>query len=417
MEEQGLAFFESDLHQALNHLDDPCFLRESRLVSLLGLQGDDPEVALRALLEQAIEALKPPPSTALHARRARYHEILLQRYIRRQTQRSVAETLSITPRYLRREQMAAVRALAKYLILRYDLARDRSPGVANDLYGSKVTDLEINREVLWLAESLRGQASDVDSVISEAVELVRDLAQQHGVQCAWSQTGPLPPVCIPRTVLKQVVLNLLTAVMQELPSGGRVDMSGQAGADHAMIRLAAVGESACAWRVAGALDGAIALSRQLAGVFGSDLSLSRSEEMLAIHLTLPYAGRQALVLAVEDNVDTLELWQRYTERTCFRLVAVTNARQAIADAIRLRPDLIVLDIMLPDIDGWELLRGFRTEPATADIPVIVCTVLPQRELALSLGAKDFIPKPATGEVFRAALERQIAAAEPPRSPR
>jgi CheY-like chemotaxis protein len=127
-------------------------------------------------------------------------------------------------------------------------------------------------------------------------------------------------------------------------------------------------------------------------------------------VVLPCAGRQVLVLAIEDNLDTIQLWRRYTQKTRFSLVAETDPEQAIASAARLHPDLIVLDIMLPGIDGWDLLKRLRADPATASIPVIVCTVLPQKELAFSLGARDFIPKPTTGEEFRAALERQISAA-------
>ncbi len=58
-----------------------------------------------------------------------------------------------------------------------------------------------------------------------------------------------------------------------------------------------------------------------------------------------------------------------------------------------------------------MLRQFRRHVATATIPIIVCTVLPQRQLALSLGAADFVQKPVTGPDFRAALERQTAAVE------
>jgi len=412
MEEQWIPHLEEALRQALNSFNDLSVLAESGLIVLLGLQGaEDPVAALRVALRQAIDALKPASDTVLYARTARYHEILLQRYVLGCTQRSVAESLSITPRYLRREQAAAIRALAGYLLLRYDLVRDRSARISKVQRGA-ATDPEINREMLWLAESLRGQTSDLGPVISEAMELVQDLAQRHGVQCAWSQSGLFPPVCVPRTVLKQIILNLLAAVIHELPRGGRVEVASQASADQVTITLTALGESGRTWHLTSSLDDPAAVSRQLIRVFKGDLRLSAVGDVLMVHVLLPCAGRQVLVLAVEDNLDTLQLWQRYTERTCFALVAVTNANQAVADASRLRPDLIVLDIMLPDIDGWELLHALRSEPATASIPVIVCTVLPQRELALSLGAQDFIPKPATGDEFRAVLERQISAAKP-----
>jgi CheY-like chemotaxis protein len=128
---------------------------------------------------------------------------------------------------------------------------------------------------------------------------------------------------------------------------------------------------------------------------------------------LPLAGRRVIVLAIEDNTDTLQLWRRYLQGTLFTLVEETDPQQALIRAAALHPDLIILDVMLPNIDGWTLLRRLRSDPSTASTPIVVCTVLPQKELALSLGASDFIQKPATGREFRAVLDRQTVAAARP----
>jgi len=410
MEEQRGLPFEEELRQALRHLDDPCFLRQSKLVALLGLEDeDDPAAALRSALEQAIEAFKPISDTGSCLRKGRHYEILWQRYVRRLPQKAVAQTLAITPRYLRREQAAAIRALAGYLALRYDL-REQMQGLFPGVHTKMVEESAIHQEMLWLADSFRGQTCEVNSVLSAAVDLVQDLARQHAVRCMWQGNLSLPPVRVPGIVLKQVILNLLMAVIHQLSPGGRVDMAGQASAEEVILTLSVTGEGCAAWLKAPSFEGPLAVTRQLLGVFKGDLSLSYTSDMLVIRVVLPCAGRQVLVLAIEDNLDTIQLWRRYTQKTRFSLVAETDPEQAIASAARLHPDLIVLDIMLPGIDGWDLLKRLRADPATASIPVIVCTVLPQKELAFSLGARDFIPKPTTGEEFRAALERQISAA-------
>jgi len=110
------------------------------------------------------------------------------------------------------------------------------------------------------------------------------------------------------------------------------------------------------------------------------------------------------VLAIEDNTDTLRLWQRYVQRTRFNLVTESDARRAVERAVALQPDIIVLDVMLEASDGWEVLSRLRGHQETEGIPVVICTVLPQRDLALSLGASGFIQKPSTGREFRAVLE-------------
>lgn len=412
MEEQGAFHWEDELRRALSHLNDPCYLRESKLVALLGLQdADDPAAALRAALEQAIEALKPISDTSPCTRKGRHYEILLRRYVQRQTQRAVAQSLAITPRYLRREQAVAIRGLAQYLALRYDL-HEREAGGIPKMHQGIAKELGIRHEMLWLADSLRGQTCEVDPVLSAAVELVRDLARQRSVRCQWKGDPSLPSVRVPGTVLKQIALNLLMAVIHQLPPGGQVEIAAQANAEQVIITLSAIGTQGYPWLKTPSFETPITISRQLARVFKGDLCLSCTDEILIVRVLLPCAGRQILVLAIEDNLDTIQLWRRYTQRTCFALVTETDPEQAVASASRLQPDLIVLDIMLPGIDGWELLRRLRADPATADIPVIVCTVLPQKELAFSLGAQDFIPKPATGEEFRAALERQTSAVVP-----
>lgn len=70
-----------------------------------------------------------------------------------------------------------------------------------------------------------------------------------------------------------------------------------------------------------------------------------------------------------------------------------------------KPDAIILDVMLPSADGYEALQTLRSDPITASIPVVVCTVLKQRDLALALGATDFLAKPATQGALLAALAR------------
>ena len=71
------------------------------------------------------------------------------------------------------------------------------------------------------------------------------------------------------------------------------------------------------------------------------------------------------------------------------------------------PDIILLDVLLQNIDGWELLGRFRAHPHLGERPVIVCTILPQRDLALILGAAGFLSKPFSQRQLLAALDAQV----------
>jgi Amt family ammonium transporter len=77
-----------------------------------------------------------------------------------------------------------------------------------------------------------------------------------------------------------------------------------------------------------------------------------------------------------------------------------EARQWLAE---MRPTIIMLDVMMPREDGWEVLMALKAEATTRDIPIIVCSVLTEPQLATTLGAAAYLPKPVTQEALLQAL--------------
>jgi CheY-like chemotaxis protein len=122
---------------------------------------------------------------------------------------------------------------------------------------------------------------------------------------------------------------------------------------------------------------------------------------------LPVAERTP-VLVIDDNADTLRLLERYLANSRYRCVGLSDPQDVFLMVGRSRPGIIVLDVMLPGIDGWELLGRLREHPETQDVPVVVCTILSQEQLARTLGATDFLRKPITRDAFLATLGRQVA---------
>jgi CheY-like chemotaxis protein len=78
----------------------------------------------------------------------------------------------------------------------------------------------------------------------------------------------------------------------------------------------------------------------------------------------------------------------------------------VALAEEITPRAIVLDVMLPGIDGWELVGRLREHPRTRDVPIVICTILPQEQLAMALGAAAFLRKPVAREVLLEVLDQQ-----------
>lgn len=100
-----------------------------------------------------------------------------------------------------------------------------------------------------------------------------------------------------------------------------------------------------------------------------------------------------LILVVEDNPSTAEMLTLYLVRGGYRVARAATGEEAVDRARDLRPFAILLDIMLPGKDGWEALQEIKSDPATKDISVIICSVNDNKELGFALGASDYLVKP------------------------
>jgi CheY-like chemotaxis protein len=112
-------------------------------------------------------------------------------------------------------------------------------------------------------------------------------------------------------------------------------------------------------------------------------------------------------LAIDDNIDTLQLLQRYTIGTRYRFVGLRDPQEALQAALELSPQIIVLDVMLPHIDGWELLGRLLEHPGLQHIPVLICSILPHEQLAATIGASGYVRKPVTRRTFLQALDDHL----------
>lgn len=119
---------------------------------------------------------------------------------------------------------------------------------------------------------------------------------------------------------------------------------------------------------------------------------ARSELVLDARAEPSRDGRRPLVLVIEDDADAASLLETTLERAGYA-VKVTDGRNAHRLARELSPAAITLDIMMPQVDGWRVLRAIKADPSTSQIPVIVCSIVDNRPLGYRLGASDYLVKP------------------------
>jgi CheY-like chemotaxis protein len=96
---------------------------------------------------------------------------------------------------------------------------------------------------------------------------------------------------------------------------------------------------------------------------------------------------------VDDDQGILRLYRRYLEPHGYRVVAISKAIEVIPGAVEYKPDAILLDVLMPNQDGWKVLEELKREAATRDIPVIMCTIATDQTRAFALGAAEFLVKP------------------------
>ena len=112
---------------------------------------------------------------------------------------------------------------------------------------------------------------------------------------------------------------------------------------------------------------------------------------LSVNIPPPPVGRRILV--VEDDPKAAELLRCYLTKEGYQVFVATSGGQALEMANELKPSLITLDIMLPEKDGWEILQEIKSTPRLREIPVVIISIVDNKELGYSLGAVDYFVKP------------------------
>lgn len=113
------------------------------------------------------------------------------------------------------------------------------------------------------------------------------------------------------------------------------------------------------------------------------------------------------VLAIDDDANVRDLMERFLSRQGFYTYTAANAFEGLELARQLKPDVITLDVMMPEKDGWWVLTQLKSDPNLCDIPVIMLTMVEDRELGYALGASDFINKPVSSQKLAETITRHI----------
>jgi signal transduction histidine kinase/CheY-like chemotaxis protein len=133
------------------------------------------------------------------------------------------------------------------------------------------------------------------------------------------------------------------------------------------------------------------------------------EPAITEHSTADATGTSVLV--VDDDAAARDLLGRFLRRAGFTVLTAATGEQAIRMAREQRPDVITLDVIMPEMDGWEVLRALKADPDVEHIPVILLTITDDQNLGYALGAAEYLTKPVDWDRLGAILGRMQADAE------
>ncbi len=319
---------------------------------------------------------------------------------------------------------------------------DRQDEYVRDIWNSGRHLLELLNEILDLSKVEAGQmvldptTFRVSAALEYTLSLVRERAAQHGIALSLEVADDVTTIVADELRFKQVILNLVSNAVKFTPDGGRVDVNARSDAGELLVTVSDTGAGIPeqdrerifesfqqGGRDVGRSEGTglgLTLCRRIMDLFGGRLWLETElgvgstfgvafPTVPRVHVdrvaTGPTDPTRPTVLLVDDDRSSLDLMAAYLEDTSARLEQARDGTEAIRLAQALRPDVVVLDIRLPGVDGWQVMTALRADVTTVDIPIVVTTVVDDRARGLALGAQEYLLKPVRREDLLGALAR------------
>jgi signal transduction histidine kinase/CheY-like chemotaxis protein len=335
---------------------------------------------------------------------------------------------------------------------------ERQDDYLRDIWSSGKHLLELLNDILDLSKIEAGQMvlNRSEFVVRESLEyclsMVRERALKQRILLSLDVDPEVGLLNADRLRFRQVVLNLLSNAVKFTPEGGQVDVRASIHGQDLVVLVADTGVGVPAEDRERIFDSFQQGTRPSGQVEGTGLGLTLSKRILELHggriwveseagkgstfgfalpagseepalqpvpqagldsgvTTEPASGPGPTVVVVEDDRRSFDLLRVYLEAAGARVVSARDGKEGLDTVRRLSPAGVVLDILLPGVDGWEVLAQLKADPGTAAIPVVVVSMLDERGRGFALGAAEYLVKPVGKEQLLAALYRAAAMPE------
>ena len=394
-----------EVRRVLRHLDDALYLENLELAQRLSAVVNSPDLtrgqALQRTVRLVIASLEPngfqdtgnvDPST---------FQVLYQYAIARKTVIAIAEELGISERKAYYALERASEAVASIL---HDLMADptRSAPAVSDAAPSSGAAARVRRELSRLA-SAQVQDVELSRLLQEVVRNLEPLAARCHVRVTLDSECKSLRVAAKRVLLRQAYLNLTSYAIAN-SEDGQLEISlteDEHGIRVEMLTMLGPEDDAPE-------GGPLTVAKQIIEALGLRWERAeRSDGRTAVTIQLDRAS-QKVILVVDDNQGVIALMRRYLRNQPYAVHGAGDADEATRVMAEIEPDVVILDIMLPYQDGWEVLEAIRSRQAGRDTPIIVCSIINDPQLAMAMGAASFLLKPVHRASLLQALETALS---------
>ena len=387
------AEFEDHIRDLLSSLYDYLKLADNPVAQSLapGLSGNERPGAIRRLVLSAIDEMQAEKSAGPVTRQNRLYHILQLRYVEQQSTVDALNQLALSERQYYREHQRAIQTISR-IIWDEHIA---GPAAATSAEDAK---LSLADELDYLNIDRGHRAFDVKAEILAAIRATRVIAERRGIDINLIDTSEPISLGLSQPVFRQFIVLLLNELLLTQAPGGRIEVELSQQQEALLIRFGGLASSARAGECCERLlenPTALALLASLKAEFDYDAALPQ--------VTLRLQRTLHKLLVVDDNPDAIGLFKRYLAKLPYQLLSAQTEAEALQIAAATPLLGIILDVMLPGKDGWQILQRFKNHPATAEIPVLICSVLEMEDLARSLGADGYLKKPPSRDEFLALL--------------
>lgn len=385
--EQPPQSFTDQVRQVLEHLYDFPFLQRHAFTPYLTDDTHDrmPGQRLRLAFIQAINILDPDLNGANDAPQSRTRRLMQMHYIDGMTIQEAAHELSISVRQAYRDLQHGIESVAMFLWAQFNAGtvpdhQQTQKGVSPDQ-----SDVE--------PITLRIQSVDAHLLIQKAIGAVERLASQRNVTLHSDLDPHTMLISTDPIVAQQVLVSILSRGVQQAASG-KLTLIVKNNISN-MTFLLDYGVHPDTNDEPFLTPLITQLAERLNWIIEHEVR-SPNQHLLKIKVM----ADRSTVLVIDDNIALLE---RFLTGYRCQLVAAYDGYEGLRRCEELQPDVVILDVMMPRLDGWDMLQKMQSNPTIAHIPVIVSSVFNDPELARSLGAALFLAKPIRQTDLLAAL--------------